>query len=327
MEYCTTRDCSIQFIKGEIPLNSVCIAEQPLEIKEWQGQRVITLKDVDRVHQRPNGTASRNFKSNRKHFISNVDYFQITRRDFGTKFVPNSKLEGNPNLTVILLTESGYLMLAKSLTDDLAWDVQRALVNNYFRGRQPVQQQLPMDAPMPVRKTFRGVPVMTTGDFDRVTNDNIGSHLTHNCRVNWMEPPMAATGMILKEFRNENRHTRVAAAGKLYLLYENDVRRLMHHFHLTADEAFLSEYFGTEPKKETVTVLPSNDDMRFAVRQADLLFSIAKEIKDPFIKEMNLKAVSALLVNVGLWSQEDGTLTVSMMDSALSDAREKYPRP
>ena len=138
---------------------------------------------------------------------------------------------------------------------------------------------------------------------------------------------MAATGMILKEFRNENRHTRVAAAGKLYLLYENDVRRLMHHFHLKADEAFLSEYFGTEPKKETVTVLPSNDDMRFAVRQADLLFSIAKEIKDPFIKEMNLKAVSALLVNVGLWSQEDGTLTVSMMDSALSDAREKYPRP
>ena len=128
-------------------MNTICIVEQPLEVKEWQGQRVITFKDIDKVHQRPDGTASRNFKSNRKHFIANVDYFQITRKEFGTKFVPNSKLEGNPNLTVILLTESGYLMLAKSLTDDLAWDVQRALVNNYFRGRQPVQQQLPMDAP------------------------------------------------------------------------------------------------------------------------------------------------------------------------------------
>lgn len=58
-------------------MNTVCIVEQPLEVKEWQGQRVITFKDVDRVHQRPNGTASRNFKSNRKHFISNIDYFQI----------------------------------------------------------------------------------------------------------------------------------------------------------------------------------------------------------------------------------------------------------
>lgn len=105
-------------------MNTICIAEQPLEIKEWQGQRVITFKDVDRVHQRKEGTASKNFKNNQKHFISNIDYFQITRKEFGVKFSPNSKLEGNPNLTVILLTESGYLMLAKSLTDDLAWDVQ-----------------------------------------------------------------------------------------------------------------------------------------------------------------------------------------------------------
>lgn len=306
-------------------MNTICIVEQPLEIKEWQGQRVITFKDVDRVHQRPDGTAGRNFRQNRKRFILNEDFFEISPDEIRRNKI--MEVSNALKRSMILLTESGYLMLAKSLTDDLAWDVQRALVNNYFRGRQPVQQQLPMDAPMPVRKTFRGVPVMTTGDFDRVTNDNIGAHLTHNCRVNWMEPPMVATGMILKEFRNENRHTRVAAAGKLYLLYENDVRRLMHHFHLTADEDFLCEYFGTEPKKETVTVLPSNDDMRFAVRQADLLFSIAKEIKDPFIKEMNLKAVSALLMNVGLWSENDGTLTVSLMENALSDAREKYPRP
>ncbi len=33
------------------------------------------------------------------------------------------------------LTETGYLMLVKSFTDDLAWSVQRELVNNYFRFR------------------------------------------------------------------------------------------------------------------------------------------------------------------------------------------------
>jgi hypothetical protein len=32
-----------------------------------------------------------------------------------------------------VVTESGYLMLVKSFTDDLAWDVQRQLVNTYFK--------------------------------------------------------------------------------------------------------------------------------------------------------------------------------------------------
>jgi hypothetical protein len=34
-----------------------------------------------------------------------------------------------------VLVESGYLMLTKSFNDDLAWQVQRELVNSYFRSR------------------------------------------------------------------------------------------------------------------------------------------------------------------------------------------------
>lgn len=40
-------------------------------IKVWDSQRVVTFNDIDRVHQRPNGTAKRSFKQNRKHFILN----------------------------------------------------------------------------------------------------------------------------------------------------------------------------------------------------------------------------------------------------------------
>ena len=36
-----------------------------IQIKEYQGNRVVTLKDIDAVHQRPTGTASRNFNQNR----------------------------------------------------------------------------------------------------------------------------------------------------------------------------------------------------------------------------------------------------------------------
>lgn len=35
-----------------------------------------------------------------------------------------------------LITESGYLLLVKSFTDDLAWKVQRQLVSNYFQSKE-----------------------------------------------------------------------------------------------------------------------------------------------------------------------------------------------
>lgn len=121
----------------------ITIENTEMQIREYDGQRVVTFKDIDKVHQRPKGTAKRNFTRNKKHFIENEDYYSITKKEFGTKFVPNEKsLVGNPNLEVILLTETGYLMLVKSLRDDLSWDVQRQLVKAYFNVRQ-VQQEIP----------------------------------------------------------------------------------------------------------------------------------------------------------------------------------------
>lgn len=102
-------------------------------IKEWHGKRVVTFKDIDMVHQRPEGTARKRFNDNRKHFVSGVDYFKVKCsevRPFFGQTLPNGY---NPNADIILITESGYLMLVKSFTDDLAWKVQRNLVNSYFR--------------------------------------------------------------------------------------------------------------------------------------------------------------------------------------------------
>ena len=46
------------------------------------------------------------------------------------------------NRGTALITETGYLMLVKSFTDDLAWDVQRKLVDSYFRVKQVVNENL-----------------------------------------------------------------------------------------------------------------------------------------------------------------------------------------
>lgn len=110
-----------------------------IQIKEYQGKRVVTLKDIDAVHQRKSGTASRNFNQNRNRFIEDVDFFRINVTD--NEIRSQFGISPNAGGTVILITETGYLMLVKSFTDDLAWKVQRELVDSYFRARAKPEEQ------------------------------------------------------------------------------------------------------------------------------------------------------------------------------------------
>lgn len=57
--------------------NIIQIMDTPIQIKEWAGQRVITFQDIDTVHKRERGTASRNFRENRDKFIEGTDFFKI----------------------------------------------------------------------------------------------------------------------------------------------------------------------------------------------------------------------------------------------------------
>ena len=106
-----------------------------LSVKEWDGKRVVTFKEIDAVHGRPDGTAKRNFRSNRDHFIEGEDFFILDQPD-EIRSLGIQRPQGGTPESVTLITESGYLMLVKSFTDDLAWKVQRELVNGYFRAKQ-----------------------------------------------------------------------------------------------------------------------------------------------------------------------------------------------
>lgn len=108
-----------------------------LSVKEWDGKRVVTFKDIDAVHNRPEGTASRNFRANRERFIESEDFFKISADEFRRRW---DGLTAKATEDVTLITESGYLMLVKSFTDDLAWKVQRELVNSYFRAKSAQPQ-------------------------------------------------------------------------------------------------------------------------------------------------------------------------------------------
>ena len=108
------------------------INDVPLKIKEYKGQRVVTFKDIDTIHNRPEGTARKRFNDNRKHFIEGEDFF-IVNQASEIRTLGITRPQGGTPSSVILVRESGYLMLVKSFTDDLSWNVQRQLVKTYFR--------------------------------------------------------------------------------------------------------------------------------------------------------------------------------------------------
>lgn len=115
-------------------MNTITIHQTQLPIVEYRGQRVVTLAMIDQVHERPEGTAGRNFREHRDRLIEGADYFKVCVDEIRRHKTIEISAKAREDIT--FLTEQGYLMLVKSLTDDLAWTVQRQLVNSYFRPQQ-----------------------------------------------------------------------------------------------------------------------------------------------------------------------------------------------
>lgn len=146
-------------------MNTIEINNQNVLVKQYNGQRVVTFKDIDTVHGRADGTARRNFNSNKKHFIEGEDYF--VRNSYEAKkelniIAPNG---------IMLITQSGYSMLVKSFTDELSWSVQRQLVNNYFRTNETKDEIKPASLDYTyTEKKYNGEAVMSIADVAHFTN-------------------------------------------------------------------------------------------------------------------------------------------------------------
>lgn len=115
----------------------IVVAGKSIANKEYHKIRVVTFRDIDELHGRPDGTARKRFNDNKQYFIEGEDYFKISPSEFRTAI---GKMDERQQNDVTLITESGYLMIVKSFKDSLAWTVQRELVNSYFRKKELLQQ-------------------------------------------------------------------------------------------------------------------------------------------------------------------------------------------
>lgn len=112
-----------------VTINGIDLA--PVELR---GARVMTLSMMDAAHKRPAGTARRNFNENKTRLIEGEDFFKVRADEIRTHKI--CAISSKAHEDMILLTETGYSMVVKSFTDDMAWEVQRQLVRSYFKPTQ-----------------------------------------------------------------------------------------------------------------------------------------------------------------------------------------------
>ena len=159
--------------------NVITIENTEMQIREYNGQRVVTFEDIDSVHKRKTGSARKAFQNNKNHFIENEDFFLIKRENFNGNIFPIEKI---PPKGITFLTESGYMMVVKTFKDDLSWAVQRQLVNAYFKVKNELEQTAVSDdvefseRKIPVRTATTPVPLQSSfyqryrRKMDRVAN-------------------------------------------------------------------------------------------------------------------------------------------------------------
>ena len=99
--------------------------------------------------------ARRTFSANKERLVEGRHFFKKSADEIRTRFPGLIAERATEDVT--LLTERGYLVLVKSFTDDLAWQVQEQLVDGYFRAKDateailPPQHRVRMPQPQPVR--------------------------------------------------------------------------------------------------------------------------------------------------------------------------------
>lgn len=191
------------------------IEDTEMQIREYNGQRVVTFKDIDTVHCNKKDTAKRNFSRNKKHFIEDIDFVMVTREKLKRDDLSLLNIDV-PTRGITLLTESGYLLIAKSFTDDLSWEVQRQLVNGYFKVKEHDNLSLSNDV--------SELPVYHTSDTPIPRNPSFYE----------------------RNKRRMNQLCRVANV-PLSFLYHNILKRVGEEYDLSAAEKIYEKERGCKP--------------------------------------------------------------------------------
>lgn len=292
-------------------MNSITINNNSIERKLYNNQPVVTFKDIDLVHERPEGTASRNFRTNKKHFIENVDFYNVTTEKCKSDEIRRAGFN-NPR-GGYLFTESGYLMLVKSFTDDLAWEVQRQLVNSYFRLKDETYEQLELEPYKLEKKTYKGKPVMTVRDIVYLTGQTRDS-------LNWAIKRdglgLLLQGRSLEDFREENNFISKATR-RINILYYDDVYELTKKHNIPGEmKCEIDDYFNDPsiPIGEKKIKVKDVEILQKVERLKCLYFLIQRMGIDDKMKGDMTEIISERYVEFGFLNNKCRSLNINSLE-------------
>lgn len=90
-------------LQNQTITDCVIINAMPLMVKEYNNRRVVTFKDIDSLHQRPDGTAGRNFRVNRSKFIEGEDYFKVCADEIRLHKIIEISPKNRQNIDILLI--------------------------------------------------------------------------------------------------------------------------------------------------------------------------------------------------------------------------------
>lgn len=282
-------------------MNNVIIANENVSIKEYKGQRVVTFKDIDTVHQRPSGTARRNFNTNKKHFIEGEDYFKISPNEFRTAIAPMDKRQSND---ITLITESGYLMLVKSFTDDLSWDVQRELVKCYFRVKDESTQIIVTQPEYTyINKTYHARPVLTANNI--VNLYGVNSVTLYNfikTKLLLGRDYDLLQGEELKEYTKENPSL-PRCRKSVYIIYNIGLSRIISYYELDSSKtpSFIVNQRGYVVQADVRQVM---EFVRREIKGIESLTYLVESDDSPSNLENYRKILVQKLSNICWWKSD-----------------------
>jgi len=122
--------------------NKLTVCGQEIRIIEWNGERVVSTKDIAELHGLDVKIINRKYRRNKRYFMEGIDYFEVRREDLtgvqnGTgQEAIEEMLFRNSAPYILLITESGYLNFVKTINDDRAWAIFKGLKDIYFKAQK-----------------------------------------------------------------------------------------------------------------------------------------------------------------------------------------------
>ena len=246
-----------------------------IKINEYNGQQVTTSRNV-----------AENLGKRHSNVVRDLEGI-LENSNLSSLIIPTFyEVEGQKRkYKEYLLTKDGFILYMFNIQGHN--DMKLAYINEFNRMKDLLK------TPQQKRLYYKKVPVMTV---DMLAKELNISTVTVNKMLYKLDDGNVLTGNELKYFKKENSYK--SSCSLLRIIYHRVADTIARNLGKQ-----LSDYFLFDCDKYKLPL----EQMQIALKQADNLARIGKQISNKEDKDFVLMKASEILVNIGLWDNKEDT--------------------